>query len=287
MIEPTWVIMPILAAPELTEAAIADVLAQSIPVRLLLVNQGVDDAFRDRLERIAEEYEDKVLLWSHMPPLPSLSASWNRALDFVWALSVGRVEEWCALVVNNDVRLPMRTVEVLRAELSAQDALFVSAVGVTQEQYDAAASAPPDLSTKGGPDFSCFLISYACHARFRFDESFIPAFCEDLDTHRRLMLAGEGQRIFSVNLPYLHYASQTLKTLPDKEAARVRQQIESQSRVYYAKKWGGPVNAETFSFPFDDPARDEGGVLDTMPHPPTTTALFDKERQQWASALKT
>ena len=52
MTEQSWVIMPILGAPDLTEAAIADCLAQSVPCRLLLINQGVDDAFRARLESI-------------------------------------------------------------------------------------------------------------------------------------------------------------------------------------------------------------------------------------------
>ena len=166
--------MPILAAPELTEAAIADLLAQSVPTRLLLVNQGVDDAFRTRLERIAEQEAERVFLWNHMPPLPSLSATWNRALEFVWA--VGSEE---ALVVNNDLRLHRQTVEYLRRILQREHALFVSAVGVTAEQFDSARvysdydffDAHSDredagfLLSRGGPDFSCSLISRACHER--------------------------------------------------------------------------------------------------------------------------
>jgi hypothetical protein len=248
MSEPIWCVMPILAGPEMTEAAIGDLLVQSIPTRLLLINQGVDDAFRDRLERLAEQEPARIFLWSHQPPLPSLSASWNRALDFVWGTG-GEV----ALVVNNDVRLHAETVEIL----SLIDALFVSAVGVTAEQF-AEASHTAGVDQKGGPDFSCFLIHRACHERFRFDEQFIPAFCEDLDYHRRLMLAGEGQRIFSVNLPYLHLASQTLKELPEKEAARIRQQIESQSRTYYASCWGGPVNHERFVLKSDPTSARDG-----------------------------
>jgi hypothetical protein len=282
--EPIYCVMPILAHPEYTRAAIADVLAQSVPVRLLLINQGIEDAFRDELEQIAEEFADQVLLWSHQPSLPSLSATWNTALDFVWAVG-GEV----ALVVNNDVRLDPRTVSILDAVLTwpKKGNLFVSCVGVTAEQFEGRPEplfSPPegetipqldaayDTLTKGGPDFSCFLISRACHARFRFDEHFTPAFCEDLDYHRTLMLAGESARIFSVNLPYLHYGSATLKTVADR--APIDRAIEAGSRAYYTQKWGGPVNAETFFTPFNSVV--EGFSSDGLPTPPTTPAL-----QEW------
>jgi hypothetical protein len=280
MSEPTWIIMPVVAGREMTEAAIADCLAQSVPVRVLVVNQAVDNDFRDRLERITEEYPDRVFLWSHEPTLPSLAATWNCALKFVWA--AGGTE---ALVVNNDVRLHPWTVQQLSRARYYAEGLFVSAVGVTPEQF-AAAPIPlsdgldaeyftekgPDLK-KGGPDFSCFLISQECHRRFRFDENFIPAFCEDLDYHRTLMLAGEGKRIFSINLPYLHLASQTLKQIDPYRRQHIEQQINGISRAYYERKWGGPVNQETFWNPFDDKRAGINGVMKDAIEAPTTPTL--------------
>lgn len=248
-----WCIVPVLAGPELTEAALADLLAQSVPVRVLVINQGVDDAFRDRLERLAEAHP-QLYLWSHVPPLPSLAATWNRALRFVW--ESGGTE---ALVVNNDVNLRADTVEELCHVRKLTNALLISAVGVTKEQFHREEgllfAEDPDAEhptlAKGGPDFSCFLISKEGHEKYPFDEGFIPAFCEDLDCHRRYLLGGDGARIFSINLPYLHYSSQTLKTLPPDQRARLDRQIETVCRVHYAKKWGGPVNDETFLRPFD------------------------------------
>lgn len=253
---PTWVVMPVLSAPEMTLTAISDVLAQSVPTRLLIINQGVDDAFRRQLERVAEAQSDRVLLWSHQPPLPSLSATWNRALDGVW--QSGGTE---ALVVNNDVRLHRRLVEMLRHYLCdpaghalvGGPPLFITAVGVTEAQF-ALANAQDELlysSSRGGPDFSCFLISQECHEQYRFDDAFSPAFCEDLDYHRRLMLAGLGDRIFSINLPYLHYASQTLKTVTPEARAGIERAISAGSRAHYQRKWGGPVNGERYTIPFD------------------------------------
>lgn len=260
MADRTWIVMPIAGAQDYTETAIADCLAQSVPVRLLLVNQGVEAPFRQRLERIAESHEEEVLLWSHDPPLPSLAASWNRALQCVW--EAGGTE---ALVVNNDVRLDARTVSILQAVLTwpKKANLFVSAVGVTATQFEArpdplfslpdedpVTDATYDAIPKGGPDFSCFLISKAAHEKYPFDEGFVPAYAEDCDTHRRYMLGGDGDKIFSVNLPYLHYASGTLKSLDAEARGRLERRIDG-SRAYYERKWGGGVNHETFTIPFD------------------------------------
>jgi hypothetical protein len=108
--------------------------------------------------------------------------------------------------------------------------------------------------------------------------------CEDLDYHRRLMLAGEGARIFSVNLPYLHYASATLKALPEQDAVRIRQQIEQVSRAYYARKWGGPVNHETYWYPFDRHTTEYRIDPVMLAVEPPTTPELQRIVQQHASA---
>jgi hypothetical protein len=267
--ESRWVIMPVMGAPVLTRAAIADVLAQSIEPRLLIVNQGVDREFRQELEQIAETYPERIFLWNHDPSLPSLAATWNRALSFVWG-----VGGTAALVVNNDVRLHPLTYWHLLEVMRASKALFVSGVGVTEAQYkEATASHYFELSLehddiqKGGPDFSCFLLSQEGHWNYPFDEGFIPAYCEDLDTHRRYMLGGDGDRIFSVNLPYHHIGggSATLKEMsPERRQAHER--LIDQSRTHYQEKWGGPVNAERWTIPFDKDTDQDGVTTPDLQH---------------------
>jgi hypothetical protein len=249
--EPGWVVMPVVNGRDMTVQAIEDCLAQQgVETRVLVVCQG-DVDFRQELEEMAV-MQPRLLVWSHNPQLPSLSATWNRALRFCWEAGA---EE--ALVVNNDVRVHVRTYQMLRTVLRQQEALFVSAVGVREKDFHPAFDYTAWGTTRwaefsasrGGPDFSCFLLSRECHQQYPFDEHFIPAYCEDLDYHRRLMLAGDGQRIFSVNLPYLHYASQTVQAFtPEQRAAWGR--MADGSRRYYARKWGGPVNAETYVVPF-------------------------------------
>lgn len=264
-----WVIIPFLDCWALTDNALRDALLQEgVNPRVLLIDNGGSAYTRKRADEAAAGAEQgKVLVWHHKPELPSLAATWNAALDFVWA--AGGKRAW---VMNNDVRLHLRTASTLWWCLNQTEALFISAVGVTPKQFDAPIPGAAEiLETRGGPDFSCFIITKECHAKYRFDEAFIPAYCEDLDMHRRMMLGGDGRRIFSVNVPYLHVdnGSGTLKAMDTETRARKEEQINRGSRVYYAQKWGGPVNQETFYGPFGAHQGSEAQAW----HGPTTPEL--------------
>jgi len=266
-----WVIMPWLNNPQMTLQAVEDGLAQTLPgVRVLLVDQGASRVDREAVDAYIDARGDhRVLCWHFLPALPSLSAVWNRALRFVWEL--GGTE---ALVVNNDVRLHDQTYEVLRKTLQSEAALFVTAVGVREGQFSPMVTYDPVAGTKegmltlpsarGGPDFSCFLIARGGHEKYPFDESFIPAYHEDLDCHRRYMLGGDGDKIFSVNLPFLHYASGTLKAYTP-EAREAFNRRFAACKDYYMRKWGGPPNEERFYAPFGEGAELELGKRSCSP----------------------
>ena len=264
---PFWIVMPFVNRWDWTEQALKDCLAQSglpEPPQVLAIAQGVDRDTRDALERWTEK-EPRLHAWFHHPALPSLSATWNLALRFVWDQGGSY-----ALVTNNDVRLHPQTyarlVDAGSLPVGEHDdpPLFVSAIGrreadVAWEEYFACGlpTGAELAQTKGGPDFSCFCVTKSGHWKYPFDEGFIPAYCEDNDCHRRYMLGGDGHRIFSVNLPYLHYGSGTVNADPQRRAAWA-QKIAG-SRAHYVKKWGGDVNAERFTLPFDA-ATDQAGV---------------------------
>lgn len=240
-----WIVMPFMNLWSYTKQALEDCLAQDIGnVKILAISNGSDPETDAALQLFALQHPN-VFAWYHNPPLPSLAATWNLALDFVFQ------EESMALVVNNDVRLAPHTYGRLLEESDTAPALFVSATGVTEEQFIAVAG---DWSpTRGGPDFSCFLIRRPCHRKYRFDENFTPAYCEDLDFHRRMLLGGDKDRIYSINLPFLHYASETVKSFSKEQAERFHAQVTAGSRAYYERKWGGGVNQETTIEPFSFP----------------------------------
>ena len=264
MSSPFWIVVPYLNCWEMTRQAIEDFLAQSglpSPPQILAIDTGSTREVRAEMEAWMER-EPRLHAWFHRPGLPSLSAAWNLGLRFVWEQG-GEV----ALVVNNDVRLHPETYACLWRVQHGLDALFVSAVGVREEQfpgpdevydqyYWASAIHDGPMFNKGGPDFSCFLLTKEGHTRYPFDEGIRPAYTEDCDCHRRYMLGGDGERIFSVNLPYLHYGSATVNADPSQRqrwADRLKQ-----SRAYYQDKWGGDVNAERYTIPFEAQSDQDG-----------------------------
>lgn len=260
-----WILMPVVDCWEYTGPAIRDCLAQDgVDPHVLVINNGSSDETRDHLEQWAER-DPRLHIWHHDPPLPSLAATWNLALRFVWA--AGETE---ALVVNNDVRLHKDMYQMLLWVQAHEAAYFVSGVGVRPEQFDPTADyaqlplgEPGTVDAegaqrirRGGPDFSCFLISREGHERYPFDENFQPAYHEDNDLHRRMLLAGDGSKIFGVNLPFLHYGSRTINRSP--EVAQRFSKGFAHSRAYYQRKWGGGIGSETYRVPFDQDSVEDG-----------------------------
>lgn len=241
-----YAIMPYLGCHDLTQQALLDVLQQTLPTTVLLINQGGEPL--PGLQTL----HPRVRSWNHTPPFPSLARTWNVALDYAWA--TGAEHAW---VVNNDIRVHPETYGRLLEVQRQTGAWFVSATGVQPEQFAyfcRQAETDPTiwpqlLAGRGGPDFSCFLITRECHGLYRFDEGFVPAYLEDLDMHRRLMLDGWRDKIFGVNIPFEHVGSATINQTPQM-AERYGQLIERGSRQHYLRKWGGPANQERYRIPF-------------------------------------
>lgn len=286
MPDPLWTVVPFRDLWPLTEQTALDLLTQTVPTRVLLIDQGSGAAANGEARAFAEAHHPQVLLLSWNPPLPSLSGAWNRALSFVW--EVGGTE---ALVVNSDVRLLPDTVKVLQHVRTClahdqPEPLLVSAVGVTDAQFAEAQQMDGSahwlslgnlLTDRGGPDYSCFLMTQSGHWKYPFDERFVPAFLEDLDSHRRMMLGGDGARCFSVNLPFHHIGggSQTLKAMTPEARDRFNRQ-RAASLEYYRAKWLGGPNEERATRPFD-PTSEADGV--------TTPDLQERERLQHAARV--
>lgn len=246
-----WVIMPYIDCWQLTHRAVLDVLDQSIETEILLIDNGssgVGRADADTLQALVS----RVRVWHHQPPLPALGATWNMALRYVWEAGGEH-----ALVVNNDVRLHEQLYAALLRTQQETGAWFVTACNIAPLEVDPAPILPWDdafLSSRGGPDFSCYLITKECHRWFQFDEGFVPAYHEDNDYHRRLILAGMGERIFSVPVPYHHIGSATVNRSETVKAGWGEKFKASQD--YYRQKWGGLPHHETTVVPFDLQLRD-------------------------------
>ena len=239
---PSIILCPVLDNPELSERALVSALSQQGLDQLIVlaIDQGSQAPTRALLDRLALAHT-QLLVWHHAPPLPSLAATWNCGLSFAWGSGADD-----ALVINNDVELPLTYYAQLRARMQVESLGFLSGVGVD-----------PGQGLGGGdqgeiqlhPDFSAYVITREFHGAFPFDEACIPAYVEDVDAHRRALLADRGREIGKVNVPFLHYSSGTLKSVDPQRRAAIERQITEGSRAHYLRKWGGPVNEETFASP--------------------------------------
>jgi len=81
-----------------------------------------------------------------------------------------------------------------------------------------------------------------------FDENFHPAYDEDLDWHRRALLAGSERT--NPTFTGTHVGSATI--MADPSLRRQNGPTHQANDAYYARKWGGPkLGGETFSTPFN------------------------------------
>lgn len=247
---PNWVVIPFLDEWEMTKQTLLDCLAMRVGGRrpnVMLVDNGSAPVTTGQAVLFANACFDllddvDVILTGHPAPGQPLNHAWNIALWQIWEFGGEQ-----ALVVNNDVRLHAETFSTLLSCMKLDNGLLVSAVNAGGFP----ATLPPLDSSRGGPDYSCFMISKACHERFMFDPRF--TWFGDNNHVREIWLAGEGHRIYSVNLPYEHIGggSQTIKRSP--AVAARNQAIFQAHRDLYLARWGGLPHQETYARP-DDPS---------------------------------
>jgi hypothetical protein len=171
------------------------------------------------------------------PPL-SVAASWNRALHFVFRHGATH-----ALVVNNDIELQPSTYRILLEDGGG----FVTAVGTTSWPE----VIQPPTERRPHPDFACYLIRKETYEKVGpFDESFLIAYCEDWDYHVRLH--GCGCPAYSINYPFLHHGSMTIKMAELAEIRKIQIQAEK-NRERFRKKWGFSGASEEYYQFFKNP----------------------------------
>jgi GT2 family glycosyltransferase len=147
-----------------------------------------------------------------------VSGSWNMIMDYAEKVKATHV-----LMLNDDIYL-----------------------GKSEDEINA-------IIRLWKPEFLCtelnwcsFILSVDAYLKVgKFDENFFPAYFEDNDYFRRMLLA-DVPMIFNAMLnPAIYRNSMTIQKTPE-----LNNGFEK-NRQYYISKWGGQPTQETFGTPFN------------------------------------
>ena len=247
----------------LTKITVHSIEAQDSPVEIIAVDNASSDGTAAWL---ASRDFATISFGGQM----SLAACWNAGLRAAWKAGWDR-----ALVCNNDVHLRPDTARLL----STHPGPFVTCVSVGDERQlewpeDPQASRARVERTRPHPDVSCFLISKSVtDAIGWFDERYFPAYCEDSDFHVRMYRAGLWAGC--IDLPFLHFASSTLKSAEKGEAARIRRGADA-NRERFRRAYGCLPGTKEYEALFT--SAEEAAPLQTEAEPraqETPDALVD------------
>jgi GT2 family glycosyltransferase len=215
------IILPVVVGLRMTKNCITSLLAQDIGnVRLLIIDNGSTDGVGSYLRTLPRD-QVTLISYAHRRPLNKV---WNECLR----LAFDSLKLEYVLVVNNDVELMPEAYRLLRDDGGD----FVTGVGTAPDQPLSIG----DLSQKRPhPDFSCFLIRGKVWEKVGgFDET-IHAYTGDSDYHLRMEAA--GIRAESIQVPFTHIASGTIKYASNTLRDEIQREAD-EDRARFFKKYG-------------------------------------------------
>lgn len=231
----------------LTKRAYKTARGQDYPCRVLVVNNASTDgtaAWIQSAQCSETVVGTTVLTYAEQQ---SVAKTWNDALWLAWHWGYQE-----ALVINNDVELRPDTYSVLRNVLQEYCLSLATGVSVdTREQFQA--PNPASWSFSSHPDFSCFMITRLTNKLVGpFDEGYFPAYCEDSDYHVRMhRLELEAT---SIDLPFYHKRSQTLKNASPEEQHLIRKAAD-RNRERFRQRYGCSPDSPEYALLFQSPVR--------------------------------
>ena len=204
----------------LTKLAVRSALAQDYPCDLIVIDNASSDG-------TAQWMMTKTFVSVTCVKQRSLSACWNLGIGTAFLPPLAHKH---VLVLNNDVEIRPDAYRLL----IAHGGPFVTCVSVrTREELR---YPDPPTSESPHPDFSCFLLRQECWRRVGpFDESYYPAFCEDNKMHVKMHRA--GIRAVSIDVPFLHHGSATIKACDPAERAVIERGARA-NREKFKKEFG-------------------------------------------------
>jgi GT2 family glycosyltransferase len=222
-----------------------DSLKVGYPHRIVLVDNGSTDETREEAGKLV----GATFQHRRYEANSGTARSWNYGI----ADGFEKGADYVA-VLNNDILCHPDCIDRLARRMERNDVAMATALDVRGE-----VSAPEDVlaipaDSKDGvaeseyPNFAAFMLSrHAWETVGPFDEEFFPAYFEDNDYHRRILLAGLRAVVHPPAMFY-HFGSRTQNESGGGPV--VSGALFDRNRERYLRKWGGPPGAERFAAPF-------------------------------------
>lgn len=213
--------------------------------------------FHGFAELVESAKSENQLIWyvqpQHRNQVP-LSAAWNKGVR-------DAIADGCEYIaiLNDDILLSPKSLDNM-TECFDDETVLVSANNIhghLDNSYDIlnyTEQTKENSTSSEHPNYSCFMVKKDFFDKVgTFDENFNPAWYEDNDSHKRIMLCGY-KAITTTYASCVHYGSVTSLLLPPEK------RDSGTSQAYYIRKWGGlpyshpvPDDAkETFTHPYND-----------------------------------
>ncbi len=193
------------------------------PDQIAIIDNSGNGSGAEHLMPLTQKFSN-VYIWPQTYNI-GVAKSWNTFFN--------HYQDDYVIIANDDVEVEPYTIErmVTAAETNKRD-IFFSGDG------------------ESGNAFSLFLLKKAGYDLIgAFDEKFYPAYFEDNDYARRMLL--KGYRIIPVSgATYAHVGSSTIKRYTPQEWD-VHHNAHRANERYYIVKWGGMPHNEQFETPFN------------------------------------
>lgn len=200
---------------ELTKQCVESVLAQDIPTKIFVFDNGSTDGTEEYLVDLPNV--DSIRWESNA----GVSYGWNWALRVIF----GQWKREHVLVLNNDTIIP----PWFYRDLLSYEIPFVTGVAVN----DMAAIEQPAqrMPLTPNPDFSAFLISRTAWQTIGLFNEEMVNYCSDCDYHVR------GHRLgvpmMKANVPYYHVGSATMRLGSQKDQDAISNQATIDRLVFH------------------------------------------------------
>jgi len=200
------------------------------PDKVVLVTHSDREETLDAVERVKSNYRTDVYdyRWNR-----GLASSWNEIIH-------NELNPRDILVISND--------DILFGEHD-RDVLLEKVPKMREYPIVCASGYDESVDSNVSLGYACFVVNpILLDTVGYFDENIFPAYFEDIDHARRIVLSGLSEA--SVELGVWHGRSATLSRGDDLFRRSVMQAF-LENKKYYIRKWGGEIGHETYTTPFD------------------------------------